>query len=131
MSHPQMASVTALRQSHHPSDLDVVDTDEEIQLVLNALGDKGCRAILEAVDGERLSARKLSETCDLPLSTTYRKLDQLTEAELILERTRISLSGKHTSEYVRAVDDVVVCVDADEGTQLEVAHRERSEPRHT
>jgi DNA-binding IclR family transcriptional regulator len=34
-----------------------------------------------------LSAKEISEACELPLSTTYRKLKQLTDAALLDERT--------------------------------------------
>jgi DNA-binding transcriptional ArsR family regulator len=85
--------------------------------LLGALDDGDCRAILAATSSEPRSASELSEACDLPLSTTYRKVDMLAEAGLLDERIRFSKSGKHTSEYALAVDEITVSVDA-EGLSL-------------
>ncbi|SEO58946.1 Helix-turn-helix domain-containing protein [Halogranum amylolyticum] len=101
-----------------------VDDDETVQAMLDALDDADCRCILAATDGEALSASELSERCDLALSTTYRKLDLLTELDLLSERLRVRRSGKHASEYRRAVDDVTVSV-APDGIELRVTRSER------
>jgi DNA-binding transcriptional ArsR family regulator len=102
-----------------------VEDDDEVQSVLHALHDDDCRAVLEATDEEPLSASELADTCDLPLSTTYRKLDTLTETGLLAERTRLCPDGKHASEYVRVVDEVLV--DADDGFELTITRRELPE----
>ena len=88
--------------------------------LFDVLGDEDCRAILLATGDEALSASELSEACDLPLSTTYRKLDRLTDAGLLSEGIRLRRSGKHTSEYVRSVDDVHVSIDTEGGFALTV-----------
>lgn len=94
-------------------------TTPDIQSLLGALDDDDCRCILSAVDDDALTAGELSEVCDLPRSTTYRKLDLLAESGLLEERTRIRSSGHHTSEYVRAYDDLVVGFD-DGGITVEL-----------
>jgi DNA-binding transcriptional ArsR family regulator len=98
---------------------------EDVQAVLDALQDPDCRAVLDATGEESLSASELSEVCALPLSTTYRKLDTLTEVGLLDERTRLCPDGKHASEYVRSVEHVDVDV-VGGGFELTVARRERS-----
>lgn len=88
-------------------------TDDERanpQDVLAALDDDACRAILEATSDESLTAAELSEQCDIPTSTAYRKVEKLTEAGLVDERVRINTSGKHATEYRKCFDDVVVSV---------------------
>jgi predicted DNA-binding ArsR family transcriptional regulator len=104
-----------------------VETERVKQQLLDALDDRGCRAILDATSDGALSANEVSETCGLPLSTTYRKLDLLTNAGLLDERTRIRRSGKHASEYHRSVEEVLVSLDARGGISLRVIHRDRSE----
>lgn len=89
----------------------VVHADAAVDDLLTALEDAGCRAILDATGDEALSARELSERCDLPLSTTYRKLDRLTRVGLLSERTRLRPSGRHASEYARRVASVRVSLD--------------------
>ena len=106
-----------------------VDASGRGQLLLEALEDPGCRSILSAADEEAMSAVELSEACDLPLSTTYRKLELLTEAGLLSEGIRIRRSGKHTSEYVRSVDDVHVSVGGAGGVELTLSRREPSTAR--
>ncbi|WP_126662739.1 ArsR/SmtB family transcription factor [Haloterrigena salifodinae] len=88
-------------------------TDDSIDAgaVLGALDDDACRAILEATSEESLTATELSEQCDIPMSTAYRKVEKLTEAELVEERVRINTSGKHATEYRKSFDDVHVSID--------------------
>lgn len=86
------------------------DDDVDAQAVLSALDDDGCRAILDATTGESLTATELAEQCDIPTSTAYRKVEKLTEADLVEEHIRINTSGKHATEYRRCFDDVVVSV---------------------
>ncbi|WP_440766121.1 helix-turn-helix domain-containing protein [Natronorubrum sp. DTA7] len=88
-------------------------TDDAVDAgaVLGALDDDACRAILEATSEESLTATELSEQCEIPMSTAYRKVEKLTEADLVEERVRINTSGKHATEYRKCFDDVLVSVD--------------------
>lgn len=97
-------------------------TDEsDIEHLLGTLEDPDCRAIIEATSTEALSASELSESCDLPLSTTYRKVDQLTEVGVLEEQVRLSRSGQHTSEYVLQIDHIELSVDPGSGIQLSIS----------
>jgi DNA-binding transcriptional ArsR family regulator len=78
------------------------------ETVLAALEDPDCRALLEATTDEALTAGELIDRCGVPRSTTYRKLEQLTEAGLLEERVRLSPDGKHASEYRRTFDDITI-----------------------
>lgn len=60
----------------------------ELDVVFRALEDQLCREIITELD-EPMTVAELSETCDIPLSTTYRKVDRLEEASLVTERTEI------------------------------------------
>ncbi|WP_254528504.1 winged helix-turn-helix domain-containing protein [Natrinema gelatinilyticum] len=80
------------------------------QAVLAALDDDACRSILEATNEESLTATEVSERCDIPMSTAYRKVEMLTEADLVTEQVRINTSGKHATEYRKNFDDVLVSV---------------------
>lgn len=115
-----MAIATPPRSERSPRQT-TVDDAEEVQAILHALHDDDCRAVLDATGEESLSASELADACNLPLSTTYRKLETLTEAGLLAERTRLCPDGKHASEYVRVVEEVVV--DADAGFELTVSCR--------
>jgi DNA-binding transcriptional ArsR family regulator len=83
--------------------------------VLDALADDAARRIVAALT-EPKTASELSEECDIPLSTTYRKLEKLTDASLLAESTDIRRDGQHTTRYSVSFDAVTVSVDdGDEG----------------
>ncbi|PHQ46397.1 transcriptional regulator [Halorubrum sp. C3] len=78
--------------------------------VLDALADDAARRIVAALT-EPKTASELSEECDIPLSTTYRKLEKLTDASLLSESTDIRRDGQHTTRYSISFDAVTVSVD--------------------
>lgn len=90
----------------------VIEDEDAVQDVLDALHNENCQAILELTSGTARSAKEISRRCELPLSTTYRKLQLLTETGLLEKQTQIRRSGKHTNEYVRSVTDVLASVTA-------------------
>lgn len=92
--------------------------------LLAALADEDCRTLLQAAEREALSTSELSDACGLPLSTTYRKVDTLTEVGLFEEQIRLCRSGKHTSEYVRRIDDVWLSLTGD---HIDIAVSDRSD----
>ncbi|MWV64168.1 helix-turn-helix domain-containing protein [Halorubrum sp. JWXQ-INN 858] len=78
--------------------------------VLDALADDAAQRFIAALS-EPKTASELSEECDVPLSTTYRKLEKLTDASLLSESTEIRRDGQHTTRYAVAFDSVTVSVD--------------------
>lgn len=122
MSQSSMSPVVSRPAENAAAETVVVGDADEVHALIKALDDADCRAILEATDEEGLSASELSETCDLPLSTTYRKVDMLHESGLLVERTRLCGTGKHTSEYTSGVEDIVITVGSD-GLELRVTPR--------
>ncbi|MFA9414956.1 helix-turn-helix domain-containing protein [Natrinema sp. HArc-T2] len=106
------------------------DDPVDPQAVLAALDDDACRAILEATAETALTATELSEECDIPMSTAYRKVEMLTEAELVTEQVRINTSGKHATEYRKNFDDVLVSV-ADGGVEVELTKPDEADSAAT
>ena len=80
------------------------------QTVFEALADPDCRDILTTVE-EPLPAKAVAEACDLPQTSTYRKLQQLSEAGLIAEETAVSPDGHHATTYVRDCTGVFVMLE--------------------
>ncbi|WP_435099396.1 ArsR/SmtB family transcription factor [Halorubrum sp. N11] len=78
--------------------------------VLDALADDDARRIVSALS-EPKTASDVSEECDIPLSTTYRKLELLTEASLLSESTDIRRDGQHTTRYSVSFETVTVSID--------------------
>lgn len=93
--------------------------------VLEALSDPDCRTIVESID-EPMTAGELSDRCDIPQSTTYRKLDLLSEASLLEEKTEIRTDGRHTTRYELAFEDINVAVGDDQSLELEITRPART-----
>lgn len=96
-----------------------------LQAVVDALDDPECRTIIEQLD-EPMTAKEIAGECDIPLSTTYRKLDRLTEAALVDERTEIRASGRHTARYALDFEAVHVALAADRSLEVTVDRPERT-----
>lgn len=123
MSQSPFAAATPRPEGQSSTSTTEIHSESRVEALLDALNDDDCQAILDATTGRALSASELSETCELPLSTTYRKLDILSDTGLVDERTRIGRSGQHASEYVRLVDDVVVSL-TQGGREVTVVQRD-------
>lgn len=107
--------------------LERVEDERVVQALLDVLEDEDCRAILAATTDDALSATELSDAVQLPLSTTYRKIELLDDVGALAERTRFRRSGKHTSEYRRVLDSVVVSLGRSGQTELLVSLRDLEE----
>ena len=101
------------------------DDAPALQDVLDALGDPDCRAIVSALDSP-MTASELSDATDVPLSTTYRKLDRLTEASLLAERTEVRQDGQHTTRYEVDFEEVRIGLDGNRSFDVGVGRPERS-----
>lgn len=96
------------------------DDTPDLQVVLDALDDEGCRRIIEAL-AKPMTAKQLSEECDIPLSTTYRKLELLTDAALLEERAVLQPDGHHTTQYGLVFEEVVIQLEADRTLEVGVS----------
>lgn len=101
------------------------EPEPPIQAVLDALEDPACRAIVETLD-RPMTASEISDACDIPLSTTYRKLDLLTDASLLEEQTEIRSDGHHTTRYVLAVESVELTLSEDGAFEVEIVRPPRT-----
>ncbi|MFB6353559.1 MAG: helix-turn-helix domain-containing protein [Halobacteriales archaeon] len=96
--------------------------DEEVapKTVLDALGDSACRAILREIN-DPMTAKEISAATDLPLSTTYRKLDFLSDTLLLRERTEVRPDGNHTQRYMPDFEAVRIVVDERRNIDVAIA----------
>jgi len=101
-----------------------VSGDESLETVVALLDDDHARAILTATSDEALSAKDLSERCDISQATVYRRVDRLTDAGLISERTRPRADGHHDTVYVASLDELTIRL---RGGQLEFELDRRGE----
>ncbi|MDL5362309.1 helix-turn-helix domain-containing protein [Halalkalicoccus sp. NIPERK01] len=102
---------------------DVPDPDA----VFRALDDRTCREIITEL-GEPRTVTEIAERCDIPLSTTYRKVERLDEASLVTQQTEIRRGGHHRALY--RADFVTVRAFVSPERSLDVAiDRPVSEPQ--
>jgi DNA-binding transcriptional ArsR family regulator len=101
------------------------DDVPELQDILDALDDPDCRSIVRILD-EPMTADQIAEAADVPLSTTYRKLDLLTEASLLEEGTEIRPDGQHASRYTVAFDEVIIGLAESREFEVDISRRPRT-----
>lgn len=93
---------------------------------LEVLSDSKNRSILTEMRGseDRLTTKEISEKCDIPLSTVYRKIDALLNASLIEESMELRKGCKHTHAYELRFEGIEVSVTED-GIDTEVSRSEK------
>jgi DNA-binding transcriptional ArsR family regulator len=96
------------------------DDDPDVELILKALDDPACRAIIQTLS-EPMTAEEIAEATDTPMSTTYRKLELLTEASLLEEGVEVRPGGQHASRYAVAFDEVAIGLSEDREFEVEVS----------
>ncbi len=89
--------------------------------LLQTLGNKYSAEILEATDEPR-SAQELSDELEIPIATCYRRIDELTEHNLLeLHDNILSDDRRRIKVYRRNVD--AIQVEFDEELTLDVEER--------
>jgi DNA-binding IclR family transcriptional regulator len=102
-----------------------VEETPDLQVLLDALDDSDCRAIVTRID-EPKTASEISDATDIPLSTVYRKLDALTEASLLSELTEVRSDGHHTTRYDLDFEEVSLSLTEDNEFEVTVSRPSQS-----
>lgn len=71
------------------------DADAEVERIAAVLEDSTARTILTETSREPMSATTLSERCGVSEPTVYRRLEDLRECDLLVERTEPDPDGGH------------------------------------
>lgn len=95
--------------------------------VLQVLGNKYNAEILQATHSPK-SAQELSDELDIPIATSYRRIEELCEHDLLeLEGKELSDEGRRTKVYRRQIDALTV----DFGLKgLNIETKERTEAKN-
>ncbi len=101
------------------------ETDPEAETVLSVLADEDCLALIRAMDEPRTAA-ELSEESDVPLSTTYRKIDSLVEASLVDEIIEIRNDGRHTSRYFPDFSSIELTLSEERTMEIDITRPART-----
>jgi predicted transcriptional regulator len=99
-----------------------------LETLLDALDDEDCREIVREL-AEPMTAQEIADASEVPLSTTYRKLELLTEASLLEERVEVRPEGHHRSVYAIDFEAVVVALAEDRDFEIEIARQPLSPDR--
>ncbi|MFC6731084.1 MULTISPECIES: helix-turn-helix domain-containing protein [unclassified Haladaptatus] len=86
------------------------DDAPAVQEILDSLDDPACRTLIRRLT-EPMTARELSDAADVPLSTTYRKLEQLNDASLLATQMKLRQDGHHQTMYHTAFEEVSIWLD--------------------
>lgn len=81
-----------------------VTGDLDLSDFISLLDDEHVRSILAATSTEPLSAGELSDQCGVSVSTIYRRVDRLEDADLVRKKTRPRPDGHHETIYVSTLD---------------------------
>jgi predicted transcriptional regulator len=88
-----------------------VSTDDSDDELLELLGQRRVRQVLAATSREPMSAKELSDECDVALSTIYRRVEDMVDHDLLVERTQIEPDGSHHSVFATNIDHLDVDID--------------------
>lgn len=100
------------------------DDAPELQPVLDSLDDPVCRTIITELDAP-MTAQEVAEATEVPLSTTYRKLERLDESSLLATSTELRRDGHHRTLYHVDFEEVSLRLDTDREFDITVARPQR------
>lgn len=75
-----------------------------------------------------MAASEIEATCNIPLSTTYRKLDELMEASLVTRRFDVNPERGYTTRYETDFESLTVTLDAQANLKVSVDRDQESIP---
>lgn len=102
--------------------------EPDVNSVFQALEDRTCREIITELD-EPKTVAEIADDCEIPLSTTYRKIERLDEASLVTQRTEIRHEGHHRARYRVNFATIVVVLSQNHPLELDLEiERPRSDP---
>jgi len=108
-----------------------VSEDDEIERFAAVLEDSTARKILTEASQKPMSATTLSEHCGVSEPTIYRRLEDLRDCDLLIERTKLDTDGgHHRTMYVTNFERLTVELRGRE-LHLQVDRREDPADRFT
>ena len=87
-----------------------IDDDERKNAILEMISDKYCRTILEVTMDKPKSAIEIANETKIPISTVYRRLQDLTDNRLLRISGTISNEGKKYFLYKSKVKEISTTV---------------------
>lgn len=105
--------------------------EPDVETIGTLLEDPTVRTILTRTSQEPMSATTLSEHCDASTPTVYRRLDDLRDCDLLVERMQLDPDGgHHRTVYSTNLERITVELEGDE-LILRIDRREDMADRFT
>jgi len=97
---------------------------DQLAALFGALGDATCRVVLGTLrEGDApMTVQELSTAADVPLTSTYRKLDQLVDAGLVERWHDLDEDGHRRSRFRPAVNQIEVKLGSADGPAVTLYH---------
>jgi Fe2+ or Zn2+ uptake regulation protein len=70
--------------------------------------------VLAAISRDPKSAKELAEECEMSLPTVYRRIEMLSEYDLVTEHTLVADDGNHYKVYESNFESTVISLQDDE-----------------
>ena len=83
-----------------------IEESERKEIFLEILSDKYCRLILESIMNTPKSAIEISRDKEIPLSTVYRRIQQLHDSHMIRTSGIITDEGKRLFLYKSKIKEI-------------------------
>jgi DNA-binding transcriptional ArsR family regulator len=104
------------------------DVSEDFETIVGLLDDEYARRILTATSQEPMTVPELSDRSEAAESTLYRRVEQLTDAGLVTEQTRVRSDGHHDTVYAATLRGCHVTLrDGQFEVELERADRDAAD----
>lgn len=84
--------------------------------IFDVLASEDVRRILVATSVQPMSAKELADICDRSLATIYRRVDAMTEHNLLSEELAVDADGTQYNEYRSDLNEITISVKAGELT---------------
>lgn len=88
--------------------------------ITELFSDEVTRSYLNALSMGWFTVHELAECFDTPLSTAYRKVNELEHAGLLKQRVRVSTNGKHPDEYQARPVSLTVVIGEPSGFEVQL-----------
>ncbi|MFC6718315.1 helix-turn-helix domain-containing protein [Natrialbaceae archaeon GCM10025810] len=102
-----------------PLEFSPSEESPDLARIVRVLDDEACRRIISVLE-EPMTVPEIAEATDLPTSTTYRKVDLLTEASLVNEAAAVRPGRHQKSRYVADFDAISIDLDDDHDLRVDV-----------
>ena len=114
---------------YHGEEPNIID-QKRADTVLQVISDPERRKIISLIKDEFKTANEISKQCGIPISSVYRRLNELSDKKLLITSGRITTQKKREDLYKSKIRKVVTVFDNDE-LDVKIYTNLRGKEKHT